>query len=450
MLRELSVQNLALIEDVHVELEEGYCAWTGETGAGKSLLLTALGLVLGGKASADLVRVGQDRGAGGGGLRGRRTRACGPRSRRSCGGPLDDDALIVTRRISAQGRGAAHVNGLPVTVATLQKLGERLIDIHGQHEGRALLDPDRQRELLDAYGGLGDRLAAYRSARAGARRAAAQAAGADRLGRGAGGASGRCWSSSATSWPPPTRRPGEYDELTREAHRLANAEQLRDRRRRGLRPALRGRPLGAGAARSGSRGRSSRSPRRSPSSPRPSATSNGWPTRPARSPTPSATSAEGWDDDPARLEEVEARLALYRRLAARFHCTPDELAARRAATEAQLAAIEQDDADLLGLDAPAGRGLGRAEAGRRRRSPAARRKTAKDVRQGDPGAAQAAGPGRGAADGRGRDPRAGRRPDRAAARPSRAPTASRCSSRPTPARSPARCARSPRAASCRG
>ena len=58
MLRELSVQNLALIEDVHVELQGGYCVWTGETGAGKSLLLTALGLVLGGKASAELVRAG--------------------------------------------------------------------------------------------------------------------------------------------------------------------------------------------------------------------------------------------------------------------------------------------------------------------------------------------------------------------------------------------------------
>src|SRR5262249_49424034 len=59
VLRELSVQNLALIEDVHVELQGGYCAWTGETGAGKSLLLTALGLVLGGKASADFVRAGK-------------------------------------------------------------------------------------------------------------------------------------------------------------------------------------------------------------------------------------------------------------------------------------------------------------------------------------------------------------------------------------------------------
>ena len=59
MLRELSVQNLALIEDVRVELEGGYCAWTGETGAGKSLLLTALALVLGGKASAEMIRTGK-------------------------------------------------------------------------------------------------------------------------------------------------------------------------------------------------------------------------------------------------------------------------------------------------------------------------------------------------------------------------------------------------------
>ena len=69
MLRALSVQNLALIEDVQVELDAGFCAWTGETGAGKSLLLTALGLVLGGKASADLVRAGQIGSPSRGGLR---------------------------------------------------------------------------------------------------------------------------------------------------------------------------------------------------------------------------------------------------------------------------------------------------------------------------------------------------------------------------------------------
>ena len=105
MLRELSVQNLALIEDIHIELQAGYCAWTGETGAGKSLLLTALGLVLGGKASAELVRAGKTE-----------ARAAAvfdvsdPATRRAVedvlGGQVDDDLLILTRRVSAQGRGS--------------------------------------------------------------------------------------------------------------------------------------------------------------------------------------------------------------------------------------------------------------------------------------------------------------------------------------------------------
>ena len=136
MLRELSVQNLALIEDVRVELEDGYCAWTGETGAGKSLLLTALTLVLGGKATADMVRSGKAEARAAAvflvadpGLK--------AEIEDTLGGALEDDALIITRRISSQGRGSAHANGLPVTITTLQKLGACLVDIHGQLEGRA-------------------------------------------------------------------------------------------------------------------------------------------------------------------------------------------------------------------------------------------------------------------------------------------------------------------------
>src|SRR3954471_14846219 len=97
VLRELSVQNLALIEDVHVELESGYCAWTGETGAGKSLLLTALGLVLGGKASAELVRSGKSE------ARAAAVFEVASASHRGeleeiLGGPLEEEELIVTRR----------------------------------------------------------------------------------------------------------------------------------------------------------------------------------------------------------------------------------------------------------------------------------------------------------------------------------------------------------------
>ncbi len=225
MLRELSVQNLAIIEDVHIELKDGYCVWTGETGAGKSLLLTALGLVLGGKSSADLIRSGK-----------REARAVAvfevtQRELRSkvetvLGGSLDDDQIIITRRLASGGRASAHVNGLPVTITTLQRLAELLVDIHGQFDKRALLDPDRQRELLDAYGRLDGLIRSYRKAR--------DAHEALRRKRQS------LLDSAATRWrerallefqrdelAAADPQPGEYDELAQKAHRQKNVEQIR-------------------------------------------------------------------------------------------------------------------------------------------------------------------------------------------------------------------------------
>ena len=224
MLRELSVQNLALIEDIRVELESGYCAWTGETGAGKSLLLTALGLVLGGKASADLVRAGKGE-ARAAAVFEVNEPAVRAEVEAVLGGPLDDDQVIVTRRISAQGRGAAHVNGLPVTVATLQALGARLIDVHGQHEHRALIDPDQQRAVLDVYGGHEPQVTAYAEARAAhealrRKRLALIQAAHDRERQRALLEFER--DELAAAGP----KRGEYDELTREAQRLSSADQL--------------------------------------------------------------------------------------------------------------------------------------------------------------------------------------------------------------------------------
>src|SRR5437588_4222632 len=109
MLRELSVQNLAIIEDVRVELQPGFCAWTGETGAGKTLLLTALGLLLGERGSGELLRAGAEE-----------LRIVGrfelPRDplrhevERLAGITLEDDQLILTRRLTAAGRSFAYVN----------------------------------------------------------------------------------------------------------------------------------------------------------------------------------------------------------------------------------------------------------------------------------------------------------------------------------------------------
>src|SRR5687768_9853113 len=120
MLRELSVQNLALIEDVRVELHPGFCAWTGETGAGKSLLLGALGLLLGDRGSADLLRAGADelRVTGRFGLD---TPAVKAAVERILDGPLDDDEVILSRRFSRAGRGNAYVNDQPAALKTLEQ-----------------------------------------------------------------------------------------------------------------------------------------------------------------------------------------------------------------------------------------------------------------------------------------------------------------------------------------
>jgi DNA repair protein RecN (Recombination protein N) len=155
MLRELSVHNLALIEDVRVELRDGFCVWTGETGAGKSLLLGALGLLIGERGSSDLIRAGSDE-----------LRITGlfeltePRLKDAVESvleqTLDDAHVIVARRLQREGGSKAYVNDAPVSVTLLRKLGELLVDVHGQRDSHSLLEPTYQIQLLDAFGKLGD------------------------------------------------------------------------------------------------------------------------------------------------------------------------------------------------------------------------------------------------------------------------------------------------------
>src|SRR5262245_2242436 len=130
MLRELAVQNLAVIEDVRVELQPGFCAWTGETGAGKPLLLTALGVLLGEHGDSDLLRAGAEE------LRitGRFELArAEQRQEAECllNFALEDEQVILSRRLSRAGRSFAYVNEQPVAVATLRQLGALLVDVHG-------------------------------------------------------------------------------------------------------------------------------------------------------------------------------------------------------------------------------------------------------------------------------------------------------------------------------
>lgn len=161
MLRELTVKNLAVIEDIRVELEPGFCAWTGETGAGKTLLLQALGLIIGERGSAELIREGAEETTISG-----RFEAPQPAVRAELEeilqSPLADEHVLITRRLTAAGRSLAYVDDTPVTLATLRKIGGVLVDIHGQRESQALLDPVYQLRMLDIFGGQEELSAEFR------------------------------------------------------------------------------------------------------------------------------------------------------------------------------------------------------------------------------------------------------------------------------------------------
>jgi DNA repair protein RecN (Recombination protein N) len=139
MLRFLRIRNLAVIEAVEVEFESGFNVLTGETGAGKSILVEAVGLLLGARSSSDLVRTGEAQAA-----------------IEAIFEDADGRELIVRREISSQGRSRSFINGALATAAALRDLASRLVELHGQHEHQALLDPLTHLPLLDEYADLGD------------------------------------------------------------------------------------------------------------------------------------------------------------------------------------------------------------------------------------------------------------------------------------------------------
>ncbi|MDQ3880740.1 MAG: DNA repair protein RecN, partial [Chloroflexota bacterium] len=150
---ELSVENLAVIESVRLPLAPGFNVVTGETGAGKSLVVDALGLALGGRAAADQVRSG---------AAGARVEAVFDAPDLAADDPLHelldggDGVVIVRREIAAEGRSMIRLNDRAVTVGTLAALGARLGEIHGQHEQQRLLHPEHQLTLIDRFGALED------------------------------------------------------------------------------------------------------------------------------------------------------------------------------------------------------------------------------------------------------------------------------------------------------
>ena len=151
MIAELRVRDLVTVADATLHLGPGLNVLTGETGAGKSMLVDALALLLGGRAESGAVRPGAQKAIIEGVFEAlpRRLKTV----LESLGLDPEDDRIVVRREVSAEGRSRAWVNGSPTTVAALEQLGGALADLHGQHQTVSLLQPDTQRELLDGFSG---------------------------------------------------------------------------------------------------------------------------------------------------------------------------------------------------------------------------------------------------------------------------------------------------------
>ncbi len=162
MLAQLSIRDIVLIDRLDLTFADGLAVLTGETGAGKSILLDAAALALGGRGDAALVRAGADHGQ----VTAVFDVPMGHPARRLAGeADIDTDGDLILRRVQfADGRTRAFINDQTVSVQVLRAIGATLVEIHGQHADRALIDPDSHRALVDAHGGLGPDVEAVRAA----------------------------------------------------------------------------------------------------------------------------------------------------------------------------------------------------------------------------------------------------------------------------------------------
>ncbi len=224
MLRELRIRNLAVVEQVTVPFGPGLNVLTGETGAGKSILVDAILLVRGVRAQGDAIRTGAETATV------EAVFEVAPRSPAAAtleeaGLALEDCQLVVRRELARTGRHRAFVNDSPVTVGLLERLGDQLVEVHGQHEQQRLLDPTRQLELLDRFADteelrerVGVLVAKHREAREGVERTRAAAReGAQRE---------DLLRFQVSELDAARLRPGEEEALRQERRRAQHAERL--------------------------------------------------------------------------------------------------------------------------------------------------------------------------------------------------------------------------------
>ncbi|MEW6621648.1 MAG: DNA repair protein RecN [Bacillota bacterium] len=154
MLKELHIENFALIDKVHIEFEKGFNILTGETGAGKSILIDAVGLLLGNRASTEFIRTGCQKAVIQGVFMFNKEEAVIKDKLKELDIELEEDqTIILCREISDNGRSSCRINGRLVTLTTYQDIGTCLVEIHGQGSSQSLILPFKQAELLDRFGG---------------------------------------------------------------------------------------------------------------------------------------------------------------------------------------------------------------------------------------------------------------------------------------------------------
>ena len=358
MLSDLRIRNLAVVEDLELAFEPGLNVITGETGAGKTILMRALGLLLGDRGGADLLRGGADEAEIEALFTGASVAAAlaDPTAEGETGGDAPAEATI--RRVITSSRQRAYVNDRLVTVARLAEIGEHLVHVYGQHEHHTLLRPETQRALLDDAGDLGALVATmatrYRELLDAEERLRA-------VREGASGLAGR--RELVRHQLGELRRaavaPGEVEELEREREILRHAERLRTTAADAeealyagdaavietvARHAGRLATVGAIDPELGEAARLLDE------------------ARPAleEAALRLAARARAIAADPDRLERVEERLALVQRLVRKLACAPAELVEHQARLERELAELEGAGVDPALLEERLAQALARA------------------------------------------------------------------------------------------
>ena len=243
MLTELHIENIAVIERADIEPGPGLNVLTGETGAGKSIVIDSLEAVLGARASRELVRTGAERASVSAVFTDERAEKWLRDKDLEPVGKYDtesgaDEGIVIRRRLNAEGKSSASVNGESVTAAELRALGALLLDIHGQNDGRQLMDETRHRDYLDSFAGLSAELERHRGFYAAYREAAAalkklEMTEAERERR------EREYRITADELAAANIRPGEEEQLTARRELLRNSEEAGRGAGRGLCRALR-------------------------------------------------------------------------------------------------------------------------------------------------------------------------------------------------------------------